>query len=58
MQFTPEHTLPDKTEYVYTIEGTTEFIINDEHYKSKPGDFFILPQKTKHSINIPTNVEC
>ena len=54
----PEHIHPNKIEYAYAIEGTPEFIINNEHYKSKPGDFFIFPQNIKHSISNPAIVEC
>jgi len=54
----PEHLHPDKTEYAYTLEGQPEFTIDNEHYKSKPGDFFIFPQNIKHSISNPANIGC
>ena len=54
----PEHIHPDKTEYAYVLEGNPEFVIDDDQYKSQPGDFFIFPQKVKHSISNPSDVIC
>lgn len=54
----PEHTHPDKTEYVYVLEGNPEFVIEAVQYKSQPGDFFLFPQKVKHNISNPSDVNC
>src|SRR5665647_261685 len=54
----PEHVHPDKTEYAYVLEGNPEFVIDTELYKSQPGDFFIFPQKIKHSISNGANLDC
>lgn len=54
----PVHVHPDKTEYAYVIEGNPEFEIEDQHYSSEPGDFFIFPIALKHAIKNKTDVEC
>lgn len=54
----PEHIHPDKIEYIYVMEGNPEFVINTDLHKSKPGDFFIFPEKTKHTISNNGDVHC
>ena len=46
----PEHLHPDKTEYAYVMEGNPEFVINDQSFTGKSGDFFIFPSNIKHAI--------
>ena len=54
----PEHLHPEKTEYAFVIEGTPEFMIDNESYKSEVGDFFIFPVGKKHEIKNNTNETC
>ena len=54
----PEHHHPDKTEYVYVLEGTPELTVNSEIYTGKTGDFIIFPLNIKHSIKNKTDTEC
>lgn len=46
----PLHNHPDKTEFIYVLEGMPEIIIGDHHHKGAKEDFFILPQSVHHSI--------
>ena len=54
----PFHNHPDKTEFIYVLDGIPEIIIDDNHYIGKNGDFFILPKSIKHSINNSSNNDC
>jgi|SRR6185312_5428805 len=54
----PEHLHPEKTEYALVIEGTPEFMIENESYKSEVGDFFIFPAGKKHEIKNNTSKTC
>jgi len=54
----PEHLHPEKTEYAFVIEGTPEFMIDNESYYSEAGDFFIFPTGKKHEIKNNTNETC
>jgi len=54
----PEHLHPEKTEYAFVIEGTPEFMINNESYNSEVGDFFIFPTGKKHEIKNNTTQTC
>ncbi|MHB8260002.1 MAG: cupin domain-containing protein [Bacteroidia bacterium] len=54
----PDHVHPDKTEYAYVIAGCPEFEIDNKHYTSEQGDFFIFPTKVKHAIKNKTDAEC
>ena len=54
----PEHHHPNKTEYAYIIEGNPIIVIENQHYMSEPGDFFIFPVNTKHAIINNTGNEC
>lgn len=54
----PEHVHPDKIEYVFVMEGNPEFVIDTALHKSKPGDFFIFPQKVKHTISNRYDDDC
>lgn len=54
----PEHLHPEKTEYAFVIEGTPEFMIDNESYKCEVGDFFIFPVGKKHEIKNNTRETC
>ena len=54
----PSHLHPNKTEYIYVLEGSPKISIGDEIYNGEKGDFFILPNSTKHSIANPFDSEC
>ncbi|MDF9801365.1 quercetin dioxygenase-like cupin family protein [Catalinimonas alkaloidigena] len=54
----PEHLHPSKTEYAHIIEGNPIIVIENQHYTSKPGDFYIFPVNTKHAIINNTSDEC
>ncbi len=54
----PIHQHPDKTEYVYVLEGTPSFTINGTHYEGEPGHFFIFPNNTMHAIENPSATTC
>lgn len=54
----PFHNHPDKTEFIYVLDGIPEITIDDNHYIGKNGDFFILPKSIKHSINNSSNNDC
>ena len=57
MSFYPEHIHPDKTEYAYIIEGNPEIQIDTQFFSGKPGDFFVFPNNTNHSIKNNTSTE-
>jgi quercetin dioxygenase-like cupin family protein len=54
----PEHIHPDKTEYAYIIEGNPQFVIDNQVFEGKIGDFFIFPNNVKHAIKNNTIDEC
>jgi quercetin dioxygenase-like cupin family protein len=54
----PEHIHPDKTEYAYIIEGNPQFVIDNQVFEGKVGDFFIFPNNIKHAIRNNTIVAC
>lgn len=54
----PSHLHPEKTEYIYVLEGRPRITIGDEIYNGEKGDFFILPNAIKHSIANPFDSEC
>ena len=54
----PVHLHPDKTEYVYILEGSPIIGIDETNYIGKKGEFFIFPDAIKHSIQNPTDSEC
>jgi len=54
----PLHLHPDKTEFIYVLDGTPKITIGAENYNGEKGDFFILPQSIKHSIANPLETEC
>ncbi len=54
----PTHLHPDKTEFIYVLEGNPEISIGTEHAIGKQHDFFILPKDLKHSITNNSDKEC
>lgn len=54
----PTHLHPEKTEFVYVLEGNPEISIGDKVYQSEPGDFITLPKSIEHSIANRTEKEC
>lgn len=56
--FYPLHHHPDKTEYIYVLEGNPEIIIGDDTHQGNEGEFFILPQTASHAINNKTKETC
>ena len=54
----PTHLHPDKTEYIYVLEGIPKITIGEMNYNGVKGDFFILPNAVKHSIVNNTDEEC
>ncbi len=54
----PVHIHPDKTEFVYVLEGKPTFHIDTEIYHAYPHEFYIFPSNTKHAIQNLTDNEC
>ena len=54
----PSHLHPNKTEFIYVLEGSPKIYIGDSNYSGEKGDFFILPNSVKHSITNPVDSEC
>jgi len=54
----PLHHHPDKTEYIYVLEGNPEIIIGDDTHQGNESEFFILPQTVSHAINNKTEKAC
>jgi len=54
----PTHLHPDKTEFIYVLEGKPTISIGDESKVGERGDFFILPNSIKHSIDNQTTSKC
>lgn len=56
--FYPEHLHPDKTEYVYVLQGHPHFQIGVHVYAARPDEFYIFPTNTKHSIRNYSQKDC
>lgn len=56
--FYPEHLHPDKTEYVYVLNGNPHFHIGAEVFNAAPDEFYIFPNNMKHAISNTTESEC
>ena len=54
----PSHLHPNKTEYIYVLEGKPKITIGDKIYHGNKDDFFTLPNSIKHSIENPFDSEC
>jgi len=54
----PSHLHPNKTEFIYVLEGSPKITIGENNYNGEKGDFFILPNSIKHSIANPVDSEC
>lgn len=54
----PLHHHPEKTEYIYVLEGNPEIVIGNDTYQGKEGEFFILPLSVSHAINNKSDIAC
>jgi quercetin dioxygenase-like cupin family protein len=54
----PPHIHPDKTEFVYILEGEAHLHIADQSYTAQPGEFYVFPQMIRHSISNPQPASC
>ena len=54
----PTHLHPDKTEFIYVLEGTPKITVGEHIYNGEKDDFFSLPESVKHSIENPANSRC
>ena len=54
----PSHLHPEKTEYIFVLEGSPQIEIGEETYTGENGDFFILPNAIQHSIKNSTDLDC
>lgn len=54
----PLHNHPDKTEFIYVLEGRPEIIIGDQLHQGEQEDFFILPHSMIHSIKNNSDAHC
>jgi quercetin dioxygenase-like cupin family protein len=55
----PIHQHPNKTEFIYVLEGNPIITIGEKEYISEKGDFFTLPKSVNHSIKNKNNTnEC
>ena len=54
----PSHLHPNKTEFIYVLEGNPKITIGQNSYNGEKDDFFILPNSIKHSIDNSTDSEC
>ena len=54
----PIHKHPEKTEFIYVLEGEPQIVIGEQSYQGKAYDFFTLPFDVEHSIENNSNNEC
>lgn len=54
----PFHHHPDKTEYIYVLEGKPEIVIGPDTHQGNEGEFYILPQSVSHAIMNKSNDIC
>ncbi len=54
----PLHIHPDKTEYIFVVQGELSCTIGEEKCKGKVGDFFIFPQNIFHALANHSQHEC
>lgn len=54
----PLHLHPDRTEFVYILDGSPGISINNKWLGGNKGDFFILPSSVKHAIRNRQTSEC
>lgn len=54
----PIHEHPDKTEFVYVLQGNPEFLIDNICHKGSQGMFFIFPAKSSHAIFNESSSAC
>ena len=46
----PTHQHPNKTEFIFVLEGNPTITIGEKEYDSKKGEFFNLPHSVNHAI--------
>jgi len=46
----PIHSHPDKTEFLFLLEGQIMCTIESEEYQGEQGDFFLFPSGKEHNI--------
>lgn len=54
----PTHLHPDKTEFIYVLEGNPIITIGENEYDGEKGAFFTLPNAMEHKIANPADKEC
>jgi gluconolactonase len=54
----PLHLHPEKTEYIYVLEGCPDIIIGETAHAGQKEDFFIMPKSVKHSIVNGSMTDC
>jgi len=54
----PTHLHPNKTEYIYVLEGNSTITIGEHTYTGEKDDFFTLPANIEHSITNSSLNEC
>ena len=53
----PVHTHPDKTEFMYLLEGKLNCFVDNEEFDCNSGDFIVFPEGMEHGIRNLTNEE-
>lgn len=53
----PVHLHPDKTEFVYLLDGNVQCSVESDTYSVGKGDFFIFPAGLYHKITNNSNEE-
>lgn len=54
----PSHQHPNKTEFIYVLEGSPKITIAEKDYEGEKDDFFVLPSSIKHSIENTSDSAC
>ncbi|PCI32811.1 MAG: hypothetical protein COB60_08900 [Flavobacteriaceae bacterium] len=54
----PIHTHPQKTEFIFVLEGSPTITIADERFEGVKEDFFTLPTGVPHGIENNTDQSC
>ncbi|GIM46437.1 hypothetical protein DNHGIG_19860 [Collibacillus ludicampi] len=51
----PEHQHPDRTEYVYVLEGSVVLSVGESEYTCQIGDCIIIPVNERHALHNQTD---
>jgi mannose-6-phosphate isomerase-like protein (cupin superfamily) len=54
----PLHLHPDKTEFIFVLNGSVKIINGEDSLQGNENDFFALPCNIKHSIVNPFDKDC